>query len=141
MRACLGLCVCVCVCLCVVGACVGVRGQKGIPFSGDVLTPALLKECMGMLEFGKFNGKYDIKLSGLGLEYYVSEVQTTVLKGAKIGKNIPTVAEKTQGEVVAFASKAVQQMGADGFNVIMEGRAQTLNHVRSPYRVGEWVGV
>jgi hypothetical protein len=108
--------------------------QQNITFSSDALTPDLLQKCMGMLEFGKFNGKYDIKLDGLGIKHYVSEVATTILKGKKIGKNIPTVAEKTQGEVVGFAGAAVNEMGAGGFNVIMEGRAQTLNHVRSPYR-------
>ena len=70
---------------------------------------------MGMLEFGKFNGKFDIKLEGLGFNYFVSDVQNTVLK--TVGKNIPTVAELTQGEVVSFAGNAVQQMGAEGFNV------------------------
>jgi cytidylate kinase len=141
--------------------------QKGIEFKSQNLSPGMLKECLSYLKFGKFNGKFDIKLEGLGFNYFVSEVQNTVLK--TVGKNIPTVAELTQGEVVSFAGKAVAEMGAGGFNVsptlsptmhhplfsnastlslslslplsrslstqvIMEGRAQTLNHVRSPHR-------
>jgi hypothetical protein len=35
-----------------------------------------------------------------------------VLKGPNVGKNIPTVAEKTQGEVIKFASLAVAQLSA-----------------------------
>ena len=58
----------------------------------------------------------------------------TALKAPRVGKNIPTVAELTQGEVIDFAARAVEEMRTGGFNVIMEGRAQTLNHVRSPYR-------
>ena len=30
-----------------------------------------------MLEFGKFNGKWDVKIDGLGCTYYVSEVEKT----------------------------------------------------------------
>ena len=48
-----------------------------------------------------------------------------------MGKNIPTVAEVTQGEVIKFAAAAAESMRADGCNVLMEGRAQTLNYVRT----------
>ena len=61
---------------------------------------------MDMLSFGKFNGKFDTKIFGLGLDLLVSEVQNTVLKEPKVSKNIPTVAEVTQGEVINFAAKA-----------------------------------
>ena len=47
-----------------------------------------------------------------------------MLKGPQVGKNIPTVAQMTQGEVVGFAGGAAEQMRADGMNVLMEGRAQ-----------------
>lgn len=40
----------------------------------------------------------------------------------------------TQGEVVKFAGAAAEQMREDGFNVLMEGRAQTLDYVRTPHR-------
>ena len=58
----------------------------------------------------------------------------TTLKEAKVGKNIPTIAKMTQGEVVGFAAGAAEAMRADGMNVLVEGRAQTLNYVRSPHR-------
>merc|ERR1712032_966633 len=39
-----------------------------------------------------------------------------------------------QGEVVKFAGAAAEMMRTDGMNVLMEGRAQTLNYVRTPHR-------
>jgi cytidylate kinase len=114
--------------------------KKGIAFSSDVLTAELLQEFMGMLSFGKFGpeGAFDTKISGSGTDtgedMLVSQVQNTVLKESRIGKNIPTVAGVSQGEVVAFAGKAVKILSDAGRNVIMEGRSQTLDHVRSPTR-------
>lgn len=98
------------------------------------LTKENLASFMDMLEFGKFNGKFDTKINGLGLDLLVSEVQNTVLKAPKVSKNIPTVAEVTQGEVVLFASDAVKRMGEDGIFVLLEGREQTVNYVRTPLR-------
>lgn len=98
------------------------------------LTKENLASFVGMLEFGKFNGKFDTKVSGLGLDLFISEVQNTELKVPKVSKNIPTVAEVTQGEVVLFASAAVKQMGEDGIFVLLEGREQTVNYVRTPLR-------
>lgn len=103
-------------------------------FDPAVLTPENLKEWAAMLEFGKFGDKFDIRINGLGLDVKVSDVANTLLKEPKVGKNIPTVAEKTQGEVVKFAGDAVQQMGAAGTVVLLEGREQTLNFIPSPYR-------
>merc|ERR1712217_235795 len=51
-----------------------------------------------------------------------------------VAKNIPTVAEVTQGEVVNFVQGALAIMAADGKNVLVEGREQTLNYIRSPHR-------
>lgn len=98
------------------------------------LTKENLTSFMQMLEFGKFNGKVDTKITGLGLDLLVSEVQNTALKDPKVSKNIPTVAEVTQGEVVLFASDAIQKMGKDGIFVLLEGREQTVNYVRTPLR-------
>ncbi|KAL9186086.1 hypothetical protein ACHAXT_005324 [Thalassiosira profunda] len=98
------------------------------------LTKENLASFVGMLEFGKFNGKFDTKISGLGLDFLVSEVQNTELKVPKVSKNIPTVAEVTQGEVVLFASDAIKKMGEDGIFVLLEGREQTVNYVRTPLR-------
>merc|ERR1719261_1670442 len=89
---------------------------------------------MKMLAFDRFNGKFDVKTEGLGLTHYVSEVEKTVLKESRIGRNIPTVAEVTQGEVVNFVQVALEKMAAAGMNVLVEGREQTLNHVRTPHR-------
>ena len=58
----------------------------------------------------------------------------TVLKGPLIGKNIPTVAEVSQGEVVKFASNACNIMGESGQSVLLEGREQTVNYIESPHR-------
>ena len=56
------------------------------------------------------------------------------MKTPKVSKNIPTVAEATQGEVILFAADAVETMGKDGLFVLLEGREQTVNYVRTPYR-------
>ena len=48
--------------------------------------------------------------------------------------SIPTVAQWTQGEVVRFAGEAADKMRAAGCTVLVEGREQTLNHLRTPYR-------
>jgi len=107
--------------------------RQGVPFTPESLTPELLQELMAQLQFGKFNGKFDTHIAG-GHEVYVSEVANTVLKEPRVGKNIPTVAEITQGEIIKFAGNAADQMSADGMNVLMEGRAQTLDYVRTPHR-------
>merc|ERR1719152_816431 len=73
-------------------------------------------------------------IDGLGVRARVSEVANTMLKGKAVGANIPTVAAKTQGEVIGFAAAACSRMCADGMNVILEGRAPTLAYVRSPHR-------
>eukprot|EP00536_Pseudo-nitzschia_multiseries_P008750 jgi/Psemu1/325332/estExt_fgenesh1_pg.C_2280018 len=98
------------------------------------LTKENLENFMGMLTFGKFNGKYDTHINGLGLDMYVSEVQNTELKAPKVSKNIPTVAEFTQGEVVKFAAGAIDTMGKDGLFVLVEGREQTVDFVGTPFR-------
>merc|ERR1712153_232704 len=77
----------------------------------DALTAENLKTFCAMLEFNK-----------------------TVLKDSKVGTNIPTVAEVTQGECILFVSDALGKMSAAGINVLVEGREQTLNHIRSPNR-------
>lgn len=105
--------------------------QKGCDLK-DALTPELLASFMGMLEFGEFNGKFDTKIEGLGMKYLVSEIQNTKLK--TISKFIPTVAEVSQGEVVNFVQGALHKMSAAGCNVLVEGREQTLNYIRTPHR-------
>jgi len=108
--------------------------KEGTAFGKEILTAELLAELMGCLSFGKIDGKFDISIKGYGLDLRVSQVANTALKDPKVGKNIPTVAEMTQGEVITFAAGAAEKMRADGMNVLMEGRAQTLNYVRTPHR-------
>lgn len=106
-------------------------------FDADrALTKENLASFVNMLEFGKFNGKFDtkIKSSSLGLDLLVSEVQNTELKIPKVSRNIPTVAKVTQGEVILFAADAIRQMGEAGMVVLLEGREQTVNYVRTPLR-------
>ena len=66
------------------------------------LTPKLLKGFLGMLSFGQINGKFDIKVESkeLGVSMLVGDVCNTVLKEPIVAKNIPTVAQVTQGEVI-----------------------------------------
>lgn len=102
----------------------------------DALSADNLKAFCDMLEFNKFgdNPNFDVKIEGLGLKYFVSEVEKTVLKDSKVAKNIPLVAEMTQGEVILFVGKALKKMSDAGINVLVEGREQTLNHLRTPHR-------
>jgi cytidylate kinase len=104
-------------------------------FDADkALTKENLADFMKMLSFGKFDGKYDTRIQGLGLDLLVSQVQNTELKAPKVSKNIPAVAKFTQGEVILFAASAVETMGKDGIFVLLEGREQTVNYVRTPHR-------
>lgn len=98
------------------------------------LTKENLASFMKMLSFDKFNGKFDTRINGLGIDVMVSEVQNTMLKEPKVAKNIPTVAEVTQGEVITFAAEAINLMSADGVSILLEGREQTVNYVRTPLR-------
>ncbi len=104
----------------------------------QVLTKDNLSLFMSMLSFGKHptTGQYDTHIQGLGLDYYVSDVQNTVLKSPKVSQNIPTVAQFTQGEVILFAAQAIDIMVSHDANlvVLLEGREQTVNYVRSPHR-------
>jgi len=98
----------------------------------DACTAELLDSYLKMLEFGQFGGKFDTKIEGLGMKDMVSEVANTKLK--TISSFIPTVAKVTQGEVVKFVQDALAKMSAGGVNVILEGRTETLNHIRTPNR-------
>jgi cytidylate kinase len=109
---------------------------EGAAFDADAaLTAENLETFMGMLSFGKFKGSYDIKIEGLGLDLLVGEVKNTVLKGKKVGSNIPTVAKVSQGHVVKFAAAALATMVSEGGHcVVLEGREATVNYVPTPYR-------
>jgi len=109
--------------------------KKGLAdFDAKVLTPENLRNWIGMLGFGMFRGRYDIKIEGLGIDAFVSDIANTKLRGPDVSRNIPTVARVTQGEVVAFAANACKVMGEGGNVVLLEGREQTLDHIPSPFR-------
>jgi hypothetical protein len=68
---------------------------SGIEFGEAVLTPELLGDLLGKLEFKKIEGAFDTLIKVSASEVYrVSEVQNTKLKEARIGKAIPVVAKK-----------------------------------------------
>jgi len=100
----------------------------------QALTDQNLASFISMLTFDKFDGKFDTRIHGLGLDLLVSDIQNTILKQPKVSKNIPTVAEKTQGEVILFAANAIQIMSEGGVTILLEGREQTVNYVRTPMR-------
>ena len=60
--------------------------QQNIDFSEDVLTPELLQQCVDCLTFDQFDGSFDTKIAGFGMELMVSKVQNTTLKEPKVGK-------------------------------------------------------
>lgn len=99
------------------------------------LTPERLASFMSMLSFGcGADGKWDIRIEGLGISTLVSDIANTDLKAPAVGRNIPTVANVTQGEVVGFVARATKLMSDAGSNVIIEGREATVNHIPTPYR-------
>ena len=111
--------------------CLGLSGFE----ASKALTSENLASFMKMLRFDNFPGRgFDIHINGFGLDMYVKDVQNTTLKGPKVSKNIPTVAEQIQGEAIDFAAKAIEKMRLAGKNVLLEGREQTVNYVPSPYR-------
>lgn len=89
------------------------------------LTPENLATFMKCLSFGKYavDGGFDTRIfsEDLGVDELVGNIQNTLLKGPDVGKNIPTVAEQTQGEVIAFVSGALAQLAAAGKIVLLEG--------------------
>jgi cytidylate kinase len=105
--------------------------QNDIAFSSDVLTSELLADTMKRLSFEKFGEEFDVVLDG---NVRVDTICNTALKAPTISSRVPTVAEKTQGEVVKFAAGAVKTLTDNGRNVILEGRAQTLNYIPTPNR-------
>lgn len=100
----------------------------------EATSPDNLDRFVKMLRFSRFGDLFDIEIDGLGFKHRVSEVQGTLLREPQIGKNVPLVAGACQGEVINFVADAVDMMKAAGLNVLMEGRQQTLQYVRTPYR-------
>lgn len=104
-------------------------------FDADAaLTDKNIANFMQMLSFEKRKDKWDVVISGLGLDACVGDIQNTILKSPKVAVNIPTVARLTQGEVISFASKALDLMRSDGNNILLEGREQTVDYIPTPFR-------
>ncbi|CAE7840461.1 unnamed protein product [Symbiodinium sp. CCMP2592] len=100
----------------------------------EKLTHQFLETLISRLEFGKFKGEFDIQIKGLDQDLLVSEIANTLLKDPEVGSFVPMVAAKMQGEVVNFAAQAACKMQAAGMNVLIEGRSQSLDYVRTPHR-------
>lgn len=110
-------------------------GGDGAPdLDPRALTPENIASFMGMLHFGPHGDGFDIRIDGLGVDALVSDIANTTLKEPAVARNIPTVANVTQGEVVSFVAKATKMMGDAGMNVIIEGREATVNHIPTPFR-------
>lgn len=106
--------------------------KEGAEFSSSFLTPQRLAAVFERLSFERFSDTdYDVVIDKVTR---VASIANTELKAPIISSRVPTVAEQTQGEVVLFASRAVETLKSAGFNVILEGRAQTLNFIPTPYR-------
>ena len=112
------------------------NGDDVVLDAETVLTKQNLQSFMSMLSFGlnPHTGLYDTHIHGLGLDYYVSQIQNTLLKSPAVSPHIPTVAQYTQGEVIQFAASAVQTLSRNGITVLLEGREATVNYVRTPHR-------
>ncbi len=111
--------------------------DKKVEFGPSVLTAELLAAMMKRLSFKEFADGYDVEIapaSPEGTATRVSAIANTALKQPVISSRVPTVAEQTQGEVVLFARDAVALLSKAGHNVILEGRAQTLNYIPTPFR-------
>ena len=109
--------------------------QNGCEFDkAKALTDDNIRSFMKMLRFEKLESGWDVVIDGLGIKTSVGAIQNTDLKAPRVAKNIPTVARVTQGEVITFASDAIEMMQRDGKNILLEGREQTVNYIYTPFR-------
>eukprot|EP00760_Papus_ankaliazontas_P024292 PhM_4_TR2212/c0_g1_i1/m.94553 len=98
----------------------------------SLLTPDFLQSCVSKLSFNRFDDGFDVVMAPDNIR--VTSISNTKLKDPAVSQNVPIVAEVSQGEVIAFASDALATLQQAGCNVILEGRAQTLNYIRTPFR-------
>lgn len=112
--------------------CNEVLSAEGKEITTENLTDELLAAVERRVSFVKAeDGSFQAMLDGTTR---VADVQNTSLKTPLISAKVPTVAQQTQGEVIRFAASAVKMLSADGYNVILEGRSQTLDYIASPLR-------
>lgn len=102
-----------------------------VAFDENIVTKDLVDTLMRRLDFKKLDSGFDVVVDGTTR---VGDIQNTALKQPHISSRVPTVAERTQGEVISFAARAVEVLRSDGCNVILEGRAQTLQYIPSGSR-------
>ena len=108
--------------------------HQGQDFSKAFLTSENISNWMTMLHFEEVDGKFDTRVQGLGHDFYILDIANTVLKGPMVSRNVPTVAEIAQGEVIRFASDACNVMAKAGVSVLLEGREETVNYIDTPHR-------
>lgn len=77
------------------------------------------------------NTEYDVFIDS---KQRVKEIENTLLKAPHISQAVPIVAELTQGEVILFGQQAAETLRKAGFNIILEGRAQTLQFITTHHR-------
>ena len=107
----------------------------------QALTESNIKGFMRMLKFAEKPSpendcgyEWDIRVKGLGLDFWVSEASATFLNSAAINMNTPTVAQQTQGDVIQFAAEALKIMGDDGYVVLFEDYQIIVDYVPTPFR-------
>lgn len=105
---------------------------KSITTETLIENPAAIEQAVQRVSFKEVaSSQYDIIVDDRTL---VSEIQNTTLKTPAINMAVPIVAQLTQGEVILFGKQAVKKLSDAGYNIILEGRAQTLNYIDTPDR-------
>lgn len=102
--------------------------------SSDEITrnPNVVADAVKRVSFKEVSkGTYDVLIDDT---QRVKDIENTVLKTPLINSSVPIVAEQTQGEVIRFAEKAVKILSNAGYNIILEGRAQTLSYIYTKER-------
>lgn len=119
---------------CLTALAVAANGSDGVPL--DTLNELNVASWMKCISFVRnpTTAAYDLLVNGYGLSFYCSEAANTLLKAPPVAKALPFVAEVTQGDVIQAAGAALEMLRRDGYNVLVEGRAQTLDYIRSPFR-------
>jgi len=87
-----------------------------------------------MLTYADHNGRPDLKISGLDLEYWASDIKATLLKDRAVEHNVSRVASKTQAEAFIVFTAAHAWLKSIGYNVIVEGRRQPLDRIETQHK-------
>ena len=104
------------------------------------INPLSISKCMQYLKFDfcpdRDGAHCDIHIDiPEGPSLHVCAIQNTILKYPSVARFVPLVAEKSQGEVIQFTLAAIRTITAThGWNVLIEGRNETLNYIDTPHR-------